>query len=170
MIRAATSADAVRLAQIYNHYIANTVITFEEVQLSPMEMSARLQSIASLGLPWLVVEEDSIVQGFAYATNWKTRQAYRHSVEITAYLAPDAGSRGLGTQLYRGLFKCLKEGDIPHKPHAVIACVAMPNDKSVALHKKFGMVEVARFPEVGFKFDRWVDVSYWQVNLDAIRD
>jgi len=166
MIRAATSADTHRLAQIYNHYINHTTITFEEVPLSPMEMAARLQSIESLGLPWLVAEEDSLIEGFAYATNWKSRQAYCHSVEITAYLAPNSESRGLGTQLYRELFKQLKEGNAPHAPHAVIACVALPNERSIALHKKFGMQEVARFSEVGFKFDRWIDVAYWQVNLD----
>ena len=166
MIRAATSADTPRLAQIYNHYISNTIITFEELPLSAMEMAARLQSIESLGLPWLVVEEDGIVQGFAYATNWKSRQAYRHSVEITAYLAPEVVSRGLGSQLYTALFKQLREGDIPHRPHAVVACVSLPNAKSVALHSKFGMTEVAHFREVGFKFDRWIDVCYWQVTLD----
>lgn len=166
MIRAATSADTQRLAQIYNHYISHTTITFEEVPLSPMEMAARLQSIESLGLPWLVAEEDNLIVGFAYATNWKTRQAYCHSVEITAYLAPNSESRGLGTQLYQALFKHLREGNAPHSPHAVLACIALPNERSIALHKKFGMEEVARFKEVGFKFDRWIDVAYWQVNLD----
>ncbi|MDX1490725.1 MAG: GNAT family N-acetyltransferase [Pseudohongiellaceae bacterium] len=168
MIRAATSADTDRLAQIYNHYVTNTIISFEEVALSHMEMAARLQSIESLGLPWLVIEEEGLIQGFAYASNWKVRHAYRYSVEISAYLAPEAQSKGYGTQLYRALFQALKSGKAPHRPHAVIACIALPNDKSIALHKKFGMREVGYFKEVGYKFDRWVDVAYWQVNLDSI--
>lgn len=161
MIRSARHDDAQRIADIYNHYILNSTITFEEVAVSPMEISARLQAIESRGLPWLVIEEDGVVMGFAYASTWKARHAYRFTVEVTIYLAHDATSSGRGSDLYKSLFNKLRALPV----HAAVACIALPNLHSVTLHEKLGMKKVAHFSEVGFKFDRWLDVGYWQVNL-----
>ena len=161
MIRPASRDDAQRIADIYNHYVLNSTITFEEAAVSPLEISSRLQTIESRGLPWLVSEEDGVVMGFAYASTWKTRHAYRFTVEITIYLAQDAASSGRGSDLYKSLFNKLRALPV----HAAVACIALPNLHSVALHEKFGMKKVAHFNEVGFKFDRWLDVGYWQVNL-----
>jgi L-amino acid N-acyltransferase YncA len=161
MIRPASRDDAQRIADIYNHYVLNSTITFEEAAVSPLEISSRLQTIESRGLPWLVSEEDGVVMGFAYASTWKTRHAYRFTVEVTIYLAQDATSSGRGSDLYKSLFNKLRALPV----HAAVACIALPNLHSVALHEKFGMKKVAHFNEVGFKFDRWLDVGYWQVNL-----
>ena len=161
MIRTATAGDADAIARIYNHYVANTIITFEEQAVSSEEMAARIAEIAAASLPWLVAELDGSIVGYAYASKWKGRCAYRFSAECTVYLDPDCVGRGYGTMLYGRLFAALRERGM----HAVIGGVALPNPASVALHEKLGMRKVAHFGEVGYKFDRWIDVGYWQATL-----
>jgi phosphinothricin acetyltransferase len=157
-IRAAELSDAASIAAIYNHYVAETVVTFEEDPVSAEEMARRIEGVRSASLPWLVAEEGGQVTGYAYAAPWKTRAAYRFSVEITVYLAPGNVGRGIGSMLYRHLFSILQTLDV----HAVIGGVALPNEASVALQEKFGLEKVAHFREVGFKFNRWIDVGYWE--------
>ncbi len=162
-IRAATPADGEVLARIYNHYIASTVVTFEESLLAAADMGARLAETDSQRLPWLVAQTDASVRGFAYASRWKGRCAYRHSVEVTVYVEHEAVGRGLGTRLYAALFAELSRGDC----HVAMGGITLPNEASVALHEKFGMRKVAHFREVGYKFGRWLDVGYWQLVLPA---
>ena len=118
---------------------------------------------ADVGLPWLVAEGPAQeCAGYAYAgRRHKNRCAYRHSVEVTVYVEPEAVGAGWGTQLYAGLFAALRQT----AAHFAVGGIALPNDASVALHEKFGMRKVAHFSEVGFKFDRWIDVGYWQLLL-----
>ena len=162
MIRSATADDAASIADIYNHYTRNTIITFEEVPLSADDMRLRVQEVQGAGLPWLVAENGADLAGFAYAGEWKGRCAYRHSVEITVYLDHRAVGAGWGSRLYGELFRLLRAGTT----HVAIAGIALPNPQSIALHEKFGMRKVAHFAEVGYKFDRWIDVGYWQVVFD----
>jgi L-amino acid N-acyltransferase YncA len=157
-IRVATASDADRIAEIYNHYVAKTVVTFEEEPVTGGEMRRRMDEVFASMLPWLVAESGAGVVGYAYATKWKARSAYRFSVETTVYLAAGLGRRGLGSRLYEELFRVLKEKGV----HAAIGGIALPNDASVALHETFGMRKVAHFEEVGFKFGKWVDVGYWE--------
>ncbi len=157
-IRAAVAEDGAALARIYNHYVANTIVTFEEAPLSAADMSWRVAEIDAIALPWLVAQSSAGLSGFAYASRWKGRCAYRYSVESTVYLEPGAVGRGLGTALYSRLLALLQELGC----HAVIGGIALPNEPSVALHEKLGMRKVAHFAEVGFKFGQWVDVGYWQ--------
>ena len=161
MIRAVTQADAAQICAIYNHYIETSVISFELTPVSVEQMEQRIEQIAAMGLPWLVAIDGEKITGYAYATTWKTRFAYRFSVEITVYLAPHGTAKGVGSALYQALFESLETKQI----HAVVACIALPNPQSVALHEKFGMRKVGHFEEVGEKFERWLDVGYWQVNL-----
>lgn len=161
MIRTAQPSDAESIARIYNHYVLNTVITFEEAPVTAAEMATRLADVHSSSLPWLVVEENGNVAGYAYATKWKGRSAYRYSVECTVYLALECIGRGYGSRLYEVLFAELRNSGL----HAVIAGITLPNVASVALHEKFGMSKVAHFQEVGFKFGRWLDVGYWECLL-----
>ncbi|HXC59636.1 MAG TPA: arsinothricin resistance N-acetyltransferase ArsN1 family B [Steroidobacteraceae bacterium] len=161
MIRPAKSEDAAQICDIYNHYVRETVVTFEESPVSANEMAQRIADITT-GLPWLVWEEDAVVLGYAYAGPWRVRAAYRHSVEASVYLRADATGRGIGSSLYRGLIEDLRRRDI----HAVIGGAALPNPRSVALHEKLGFEKVAQFQQVGFKFGRWVDVAYWELVLD----
>ena len=157
-VRDAVAADAPAIATIYNHYVAETVVTFEEDRVTASEMARRLADVHAASLPWLVAEQGGEIAGYAYATRWKTRSGYRFSVEITVYLAPAATRRGVGSRLYAELFSRLQQRGI----HAVIGGIALPNDASIALHEKFGLRKVAHFEEVGFKLGRWIDVGYWQ--------
>jgi len=161
MIRQVNEDDAKTLADIYNYYVVNTAVTFEEEPLESADMIDRFDEAHDADLPWLVIEHNGGVCGFAYASKWKGRCAYRHSVEITVYLKHEASGLGLGSKLYHELFKYLKAKNI----HVVLAGISLPNKASIALHEKFGMTKVAHFEEVGFKFGQWVDVAYWQVKL-----
>jgi phosphinothricin acetyltransferase len=156
--RPAEPADAEAIARIYNHYIQNTVITFEEQTVTAQIMAARMEEVRAHSLPWLVAVTAGKVVGFAYASRWKVRSAYRHSVEATIYLEHGRGGHGIGRMLYAALLPILKDAGI----HAVIGGAALPNDASVALHEKLGFERVATFRQVGFKHGRWVDVAYWQ--------
>ena len=160
-VRPASAADAHALARIYNYYIENTVITFEEEPVSPQIMATRLAEIQSADLPWLVAELEGRVLGYAYASKWKVRSAYRYSVETTIYLEQGRERRGLGTRLYAELLTLLRARGI----HVAIGGAALPNEASVGLHEKLGFERVATFRQVGFKHDRWVDVAYWQLLL-----
>ncbi len=158
LVRLATSADAAAVAAIYNHYVAETVVTFEETCVPGEQMARRMGEVFAAGLPWLVAEGAGDVVGYAYATRWRTRSGYRYSVEITVYLAPSCVGQGIGTRLYAALFERLHALGV----HAVIGGIALPNPASVALHEKFGLEQVAHFRETGFKFGRWIDVGYWE--------
>lgn len=162
-IRAATSADAAAIAEIYNHYVVATIVTFEEERVAPGEMAGRIDGVRARSLPWLVAEQAGRVVGYAYAADWKTRSAYRFSTEVTVYLAPNELGRGIGSDLYAILFPQLRVLGV----HAALGAIALPNEASVALHEKFGMRKVAHFAEVGFKFERWIDVGYWQSTFPA---
>ncbi len=163
MIRKAGQADSAAIAEIYNYYIINAFSTFEETPVSAAEMSNRIDNVSSLGLPWLVAESDGMVAGYAYATKWKERSAYRYSVEITVYLSQHMHGKGLGTKLYKALFHLLRGSGI----HTVIGGITLPNPASISLHETLGMKKVAHFENIGFKFNQWCDVGYWQMDLQA---
>ncbi len=158
IIRDAQAGDAGALADLYNHYVAHTVTTFEEEPVSGEEMGARVQDVAGWQLPWLVLVEEGQLLGYACAVRWKMRSAYHNSCESTIYLHAGALGKGRGRALYGALLERLRELGA----HAVMGGIALPNPASVALHEKLGFVKVAHFAEVGRKFDRWVDVGYWQ--------
>jgi L-amino acid N-acyltransferase YncA len=157
-VRAATAADGDSVAAISDHYVRGTVVCFEETAVPGSSMGERIEAVLGAGLPWLVAVEDRRVIGYAYASLWNARSAYRHTVECTAYLAPEATGRGLGTQLYEELFARLRQSGL----HTVIAVITLPNPASVALHEKFGLRRAGVFHEVGLKFGAWIDVGYWQ--------
>ncbi len=160
MIRPVTLEDAAAIADIYNYYILHSTITFEEEALVPAEMARRIQSIATR-FPWLVYESEGDIWGYAYATDWRTRSAYKHTVETTVYLKHDATYKGVGSALYAALLQELRARNM----HAIIGGIALPNEASVRLHEKFGFVKVAHFKDVGYKFGQWLDVGYWELLL-----
>jgi L-amino acid N-acyltransferase YncA len=161
MIRPAEIGDAAAIARIYNHYVLNTIVTFEQLAVSDEQMAGRIQEVLDIPLPWLVAEKNGAIVGFAYAGKWKTRYAYRYSVESTVYLDPAHTGNGLGSALYTGLLEVLRK----HSVHSVMGGIAQPNPGSVALHEKVGFQKVAHLKEVGFKADKWIDVGYWQILL-----
>ena len=160
MIRDATQRDAQAVSRIYNHYIEHTTVTFEERPVSPREMGVRIRDTVA-SFPWIVYEEEDALLGYAYATGWRRRSAYRRSVESTVYLAPGATGRGLGSALYGELIARLRARSF----HTVIGGIALPDGASVALHERLGFRNVAHFHEVGRKFDRGIDVGYWELLL-----
>ncbi|MBB3213357.1 phosphinothricin acetyltransferase [Herbaspirillum sp. Sphag1AN] len=159
-IRPVTVADAAAICEIYNHYVTTTGISFELEPVSVEQMTQRITDIASR-YAWLVYEEQGRVLGYAYASQWKPRLAYRYSVESSVYLAADSGGKGVGAQLYGALFAQLKQREV----HVIMAGIALPNAASIGLHEKMGFVKVGHFREVGNKFDQWLDVGYWQLIL-----
>jgi len=161
MIRPTETKDTKQICDIYNHYILNTIVTFEEEAVEADSIQERIEQTQSNNLPWLVFEENDNVLGFAYASKWKSRCAYKHSVESTIYLAQDAMGRGLARSLYGQLLEDIKRRNI----HAIIGGIALPNDASIALHERLGFEKVAHFKEVGFKFNEWIDVAYWELLL-----
>lgn len=169
MIRLIKPSDFTAVTTIYNHYIINTIATFEEEAITTDEMEKRINKITCSGFPWLVAEETREdgkareILGFAYASKWKDRAAYRHTAEVTVYLSHHCISKGWGTKLYEALFQELKERSI----HTVIGAIALPNPASIKLHERFGMAKVGHYKEIGFKFNAWVDTAYWLGRLNA---
>ena len=160
-IRAAAPSDAEQLCAIYNPYVLSSTITFEETAVTPADMAKRVREVQSASLPWLVATDAEEIMGYAYASPWKSRAAYKFSVETAIYLRQGLHHAGIGSQLYGRLLEALKSCGM----HAVIGGVALPNDASLRLHQKLGFEQIAHFKQVGFKQDRWIDVTYWQIIL-----
>ena len=166
VIRPACPLDAARICAIYNHYVDGTTISFEEAPVSADDMATRITDVIDGGLPWLVLTNgdaiigDAII-GYAYATKWRARPAYRHAVESTIYLDAALAGQGHGMRLYAQLLDALRARGL----HTVIAGIAQPNARSVRLHERLGFAKVAHFAEVGFKLGMWLDVGYWQMRL-----
>jgi L-amino acid N-acyltransferase YncA len=136
------------------------VITFEEEPVDEPEMARRIGAVTAL-LPWLVFEREGTIEGYACATPWKARSAYRFAVESTVYVSRISVRRGIGTRLYEALIAELRARGM----HCMIGGIALPNPASVALHEGLGFKKVAQFLEVGFKLGRRVDVAYWELML-----
>jgi phosphinothricin acetyltransferase len=160
MIRPVKSNDALAICGIYNYYIKETVITFEETPVSIKEMEHRIRDVRAV-YPWLVWEEEGALIGYAYVNKWKDRSAYGFSVEDSIYLKQGYEHKGLGRKLLTGLLDEVKKTNI----HAVVAGITLPNEQSVGLHETLGFKKIAQFNEIGFKGNRWLDVGYWELLL-----
>ncbi|MDR1930587.1 MAG: GNAT family N-acetyltransferase [Treponema sp.] len=160
MIRTAEPADAAALCSIYNYYVRERAVTFEETPVTVEEMEGRVAGIGA-AYPFFTSWEGGELRGFAYANKWRDRSAYRFSAEATVYLKRGLEGRGLGTELFGHLIGALKETEL----HALISAVTVPNERSAALHRKFGFKRIAVFNEVGFKLGKWLDVEYWELLL-----
>jgi phosphinothricin acetyltransferase len=157
-IRAARDEDAAAIAEVYNHYVLQTIVTFEEEPVPPDVMRDRVRETQGAGLPFLVAATDGDVRAFAYASAWKGRCAYRFSREVTVYVGHGDAGRGFGSALYAHMIPQLQQLGL----HALLGGIALPNEASIALHEKFGFTKTAHLREVGWKFNRWIDVGYWQ--------
>lgn len=158
-IRGAALSDAASIAAIYNHFVTTSTITFEETEVSSGEMVNRIENVQAAGLPWHVATDEDNLVGYAYATPWKARSAYRYAVEVTVYVTPARFGTGIGTALYGKLLPALQQQNI----HTALAAIALPNPGSIALHERCGFRKAAHFHQVGFKMQRWIDVGYWQL-------
>ena len=166
VVRAAVPADAERVAAIFAHYVTTSVATFEEVAPTAADWRQRLAERAAGNLPFLVAEDGGSVCGYAYASPWRPKPAYRHTVEDTVYISPGLTGRGLGGALLGGLLAgCADAG-----ARQVIAVIAdTGSDASAALHRRFGFTEAGRLNNVGHKHDRWIDTLLMQRELGPDR-
>ena len=167
-VRPGVESDLDALTDIYNHYVRETTITFDTVPFSPEERRPWLLSHPEDGPYRLKVAVDGTFQGnsqriLGYATSspYRAKPSYSTSVEVTIYLAPDAGGRGIGTLLYKALFEALADEDV----HRAYAGIAQPNEASTRLHERFGFRYVGTYREVGRKFGRYWDVAWHEKEL-----
>lgn len=156
-IRTAVAEDASQILEIYTPVVEHTAISFELIVPSINEISNRIESYTK-SHEWLVAESSGIVLGYAYASSHRSRDAYKHSVETSVYIRDNSRGSGLGKQLYNELFKKLNDKGF----HSAYAGIAMPNAASEALHRSVGFKPIGIFEEIGFKHDKWHDVSWWQ--------
>ncbi|MFL5220281.1 MAG: GNAT family N-acetyltransferase, partial [Microvirga sp.] len=161
VIRLATTEDAAAIAAIYRPYVEGSRISFEEAAPDAHEMARRIAGELPGMHPWFVADEGGRIVGYAASSPFRTRLAYRWTVETGVYLAPEACGRGLGRELLSRLLGTLeRQGYV-----AAIAAIALPNDASVALHEKLGFTHGGAYRGVGFKFGEWLDVGLWQKEL-----
>lgn len=161
LIRPARSEDAAAIAAIYRPYVEESWISFEEVAPDAAEMARRIAGVKPGLHPWLVAEQDGRIVGYAGSSPYRTRPAYRWTVETAIYLERTAQGRGLGRTLLSQLLSILEQQGFV----AAIGAIALPNDSSVRLHEKLGFVHTATYRGVGYKLGRWVDVGRWQRDL-----
>ena len=161
-LRFATREDAAALAAIYAPYVRDTTISFELEPPSSDEMADRLAAIGQW-YPYLVLEQGGRVQGYAYASRWRTRPAYDWIAETSIYLAPELVGRRLGEPLYRALLDLMALQGL----WWAFGGIALPNPGSQRFHERLGFTWVGNFPAVGYKFERWSDVEFWRYRLTA---
>ncbi len=160
MIRLATVEDAAQLARIYNHYIDHTIVTFDVEPVEPDHFEKIIKDRLKRHT-FLVYEYNDQITAYAYASPWGSRAAYDQAVELSIYADDEYSGRGHGVRLYKRLISDLREMGF----HTAIGGISLPNDASVRLHEAFGFEKCAHFKEVGFKFNEWIDVGYWQLKL-----
>lgn len=159
-IRLAAESDAAAMVGIYAPVVEGTVISFELVPPSVDEFRSRVRDISAYA-PCLVYEHDGGVVGYAYASKFRARPAYRFTVETTVYVHADHRGRGVGRALYRSLLACLRLQGF----RRAVGGITLPNAASVALHETMGFTKCAVFAKVGFKFGGWHDVGFWELEL-----
>lgn len=165
-LRAASPADAEAIAAIYAPYVTDSIVSFETRPPTIEEMRARIEAGGDL-YPWLIAEEGpGAVLGYAYASAFRPRPAYRYAVETSVYLAGGAQGRGLGEHLYRTLIEKLTTQGFTQ----AIGAITLPNPASVRLHEKVGFFEAGVYRQVGYKLGRWLDVGLWQRALAPPQD
>jgi L-amino acid N-acyltransferase YncA len=156
-VRAATADDAAAVATIYAPYVAGSIVSFETQPPDEGEMARRIAGAGDL-YPWFAACDGDELLGFAYADAFRTRPAYRFTVETTVYVADGAHRRGIGTLLYRTLLPVLEAQGFAQ----AIAAITLPNEASVRLHEAHGFSQIGTYERVGFKFREWRSVGLWQ--------
>ncbi|MCU1507825.1 MAG: phosphinothricin acetyltransferase [Glaciihabitans sp.] len=163
LIRDATAADLPYVREIYNHYVMNSTVTFDEKAMSLTELRRKFAHITKLGMPFLVAESPSgQLLGYAYVSPWREKAAYRYTVEDSIYLGPASTGKGLGRPLLQALLDASAAAGIKE----VISVIADKGaDASIHLHETFGFKEIGHMGKVGFKFDRWLGTVLMQKSL-----
>ncbi len=164
LIRSAEDADAVALAAVYGHHVLHGFGTFEEVPPSPAEMDQRRRAIAAHGLPYLVAEDAGRVLGYAYASPFRARAAYRYTVEDSVYVAPDAIGRGVGRAVLSAVLEACEAMGLRQ---AIAVIGGSDNAGSIGLHRALGFRHAGTGRSAGFKHGRWVDIVWMQKALNG---
>lgn len=160
MIRMATTQDAKEILDIYAYYIENTTSTFEYTVPTTAEFSERIAEILEK-YPYLVYEEQGKIYGYAYAHQFMVRAASQWGAELSVYLAKDAQGRGIGKQLYETLTNLLRMQNVVK----LYGCIEGSNQNSIAMHKKLGFSEIARFEHCGYKHEKWLDLVWLEKTI-----
>jgi L-amino acid N-acyltransferase YncA len=164
LVRPATEADMEAVRDIYAHYVLHSLVSFEETPPTLEDLQARRRASVDLGLPYLVAEAREEILGFAYATAYRPRPAYRFTIEDSVYVADGLGGRGIGSALLGELIaRC--EGGPWRQMVAIVGDSA--NAASIALHRRFGFELVGTLRSVGFKHGRWIDTPLLQRALET---
>ena len=161
MIRNAELRDAKEIAEIYNYYIKETVITFETEEIDSIEMEKRIKKTQDLNYPFIVYEENNKIIGYAYVGIWRERNAYKDTLETSIYIDKDQKTKGIGRKLYKRLIELSEEIGA----HVLIGVLSYPNLASQRLHESIGFEKIGCFKEVGKKFGKFVDVEFWSLIL-----
>ncbi len=159
-IRPVEITDAQVIADIYAPYVTDTTITFEIEGPSADEFAQRITKTTK-NFPYLVAEENGKLLGYAYASTYYARAAYDWTCELSIYLDSDVCGKGVGSFLYDALENELAQRGMVN----LLACISLPNDTSIAFHQKRGFSQVAHFPKMGYKFDKWHDIVWLQKRL-----
>jgi L-amino acid N-acyltransferase YncA len=163
VVRQAAIEDIPHIREIYNHYVMNSTVTFDEEPMSLAAMRKKWSTVQALGFPFIVAENPTgQILGYAYVYPWKEKAAYRYTVENSIYLGPAATGKGLGRELLSELIARSKAAGI----REIIAVIADKGaDASIVMHEKFGFTEIGRMGKVGFKFGRWLGTVLMQKSL-----
>jgi len=163
LIRDAVPGDVAAFTKIYRHWVETGTMSFELEAPDEAEMARRFGTVLEAGYPWLTLEADGVIAGYAYGSAYRPRPAYRFTVEDSIYLAHQAVGQGLGRLLLDELLSRFREAGY----RSAIGIISDPeaNPASVAMHKRAGFSEFGRASEIGFKFGRWIDVAYLQLKL-----
>jgi L-amino acid N-acyltransferase YncA len=159
-IRLARPSDAEGIQAIYAPFVAETAVSFETEVPSAAQMERRIAAVMPAH-PWLVVDQDGTIAGYAYASRHRDRRAYDWSVDVAAYVAPAHHRRGLGRGLYTALLGILRAQGF----HGAYAGITLPNPGSVGLHEAVGFAPVGVYRQVGWKHGAWHDVGWWERRL-----
>jgi phosphinothricin acetyltransferase len=163
LLRDVKISDAGRITEIFNYYIENTVVTFDEEPITVKDTEQKIAGILEKHYPYIVYEEAGQITGYAYLNTWRPQSAYNITLETSVYLDARATGKGLGSMLYRELIARAHNMNI----HSLMGVLAIPNEASRKLHEKFGFRIAGTFKETGYKFNRLIDVEYWQRILRA---
>lgn len=164
LIRDATHADLPSITAIYAHHVLTSLGTFEEVPPEVSEMATRLTAIQGKGHPWLVAELEGVVAGYAYATPFRPRSAYRFSAEDSIYVAAERAGQGVGRALLEALIARCEAAGV----RQMVAVIGdSGNAASIALHRALGFEHAGLLPAMGFKHGQWVDVVFMRRPLNG---
>lgn len=164
LIRDAGVSDAAGIRTIYNDAVLNTTAIWNEQLVDEANRVAWLQARQQMGYPVLVaVDEQDSVMGYASFGDWRAFDGYRHTVEHSVYVHPDARGKGVARQLMHELIERARALD----KHVMVAAIEAGNQPSIALHRQLGFVQTGLMPEVGTKFGRWLDLAWMQLTLPS---